>query len=1713
MKFGKHIAIVGILATALAPVRGFAAEISGQVISRADGTPLHNIYASAYRQNGNSWQLMNGAYTDSAGNYTIKWLSAGTYRVQFTHWGGAYLQTHYTNALDLADATDVPVNSETSKVNGINVTMRTIPTFTGRVTGPDGETPLAGIQVTAYLRTGGGWQEKSCAFTDTYGEYSILWLDPGTYRVYFADWSGPYLNEYYNRADDLNSAQDIVFPRDEDVANINAALRYKPTISGRVTGPDGVTPLAGIYAAAFQWTGTAWQEISSCTTDAAGNYTIKWLGLGTYRVQFFEWSGKYLGECYPHADTLADAADIVMGTNTVYTGIDAALRPVRSISGRVTDRQNQAALSGIAVTAYKSAGASWQSVSNRLTDADGFYVFSNLVAGTYRVQFADPAGAHHGEYYCQAPDLAAANDIVLNATSAVRNVDAALRPLASISGRVKAAGNEAPVPGIRVVALRQCENCWHEASSGYSDEAGTYALSGLEAGAYRVAFEDPAGHFVGEYYDCSDDISEAQDVIVAQGAETTGVDAILEAASGVSGRITALASGEPLPNITVTLTLVGEWGPGFYQITSTDDNGEYEFQGVEAGTYRLEFRDNNLDYIGQFYDQQTDWFSATLIDVPESTLVTGLNAALVEGAKLSGTVTDTQGAPAPGINVSCERWTGSYWQWMTGTLSDDDGQYTLRGLPAGDYRVWFWDPNGQFISEYYDDQIDWNEATSVAVATATHVTGVDATLAKAGTISGTVTGQAGAPLADIAVTVYRQQGGQWWWQENAMTDENGHYTIGRLPGGLYHVYFTDWQNDYLPEYYNDATEYDDAEILMLPAEGALTGIDAELTKGATISGMLTGPDGQTPAGGVTVTAYMYTNHYWYWVGSSSSAQNGMFTIKSLRAGTYRLQFNDYNETYLAQVYAQGNTLDDGTDIPVATGEDVTGIDASLRLAARISGTVTAEDGVTPLANIAVIVGSRNGMGMNFQGNTDDNGQYTIRGLPAGSYIVQFVDYQNAYLREFYDDAQTRDAATEFTLASGDWLTGIDATLGPGSRLSGRVTAAATQSPVAGISVSALHWNGSWWDTWGSATTDDNGEYSLGGLMPGSYKVQFQDWSHTYLPEFYNQAWTMEQATVVQVSADEDVAEIDAALSVAAQLSGRVTSATTQQPLAGISVTAVLWINSSWGASQHATTDSNGEYTITGLMPGTYRVFFTDYTQTHSTEYYDNAPSIASATDIPVASQAHITGIDAALESASSIAGTVTALGGSPVLANISVQAFRWDGAKWAWAGWAETDAAGNYTFNGLAAGEYRLQFHDQSGNYAGACYSNVPSLDAANSIALAAGQQLTGINMHLGPAAWISGCVTGPDGSTPLRNIEVNVGRWTRHGWQLVNGTYTDQNGEYSLGGLRAGEYRVQFFDHEGVYATEYFNDKRLLDEAEDIVLAVAAHLPGLNASLAYAGSISGQVTAQDSGLPMPSLWVTAYTWTCEGWQEVAWTGTDENGAYTVGSLTPGTYRLGFRDPSETYATKFYNNAPSAESAGNITLTDYDHLTGYNVALERGASIAGRVTGSNGETPLAGIEVEAHYWTGNNWAPAARDFTAADGTYQIVNLLPGTYRVQFLDHSLTHAGQSYANAATLAEGTDITLAAGQQVNGIHAALQPLAKPEPPVMISIADCKSGNCRFTIMESVGRKYVLQGNTALDKEWGDLGEPFYCAPGTNSIVRGSSKTFLYWRIRAVQ
>ena len=94
----------------------------------------------------------------------------------------------------------------------------------------------------------------------------------------------------------------------------------------------------------------------------------------------------------------------------------------------------------------------------------------------------------------------------------------------------------------------------------------------------------------------------------------------------------------------------------------------------------------------------------------------------------------------------------------------------MGGLPTGTYRVGFRDESGQYLGEYYDNATSVETATDVPVTAGATTDNIDAELASAGHITGTVTAEAGgAPIADMQVTVYKlyQDGGDSWWEEIA----------------------------------------------------------------------------------------------------------------------------------------------------------------------------------------------------------------------------------------------------------------------------------------------------------------------------------------------------------------------------------------------------------------------------------------------------------------------------------------------------------------------------------------------------------------------------------------------------------------------------------------------------------------------------------------------------------------------------------------------------------------------------------------------------------------------------------------------------------------------------------------------------------------------------------------------------------------------------------
>ncbi len=125
-----------------------------------------------------------------------------------------------------------------------------------------------------------------------------------------------------------------------------------------------------------------------------------------------------------------------------------------------------------------------------------------------------------------------------------------------------------------------------------------------------------------------------------------------------------------------------------------------------------------------------------------------------EGA-ISGRVANLSDAAIQNIRV---RVLNLYNNTIAEAYSDASGNYTISGLPPGNYRVCF-DNNGlDYLLEWYDNQGSYAAADIVVVATSTTTADINAQLAPAGRISGQVTNAAYAPIESVVVAAYTTAG-------------------------------------------------------------------------------------------------------------------------------------------------------------------------------------------------------------------------------------------------------------------------------------------------------------------------------------------------------------------------------------------------------------------------------------------------------------------------------------------------------------------------------------------------------------------------------------------------------------------------------------------------------------------------------------------------------------------------------------------------------------------------------------------------------------------------------------------------------------------------------------------------------------------------------------------------------------------------------------------
>lgn len=378
---------------------------------------------------------------------------------------------------------------------------------------------------------------------------------------------------------------------------------------------------------------------------------------------------------------------------------------------------------------------------------------------------------------------------------------------------------------------------------------------------------------------------------------------------------------------------------------------------------------------------------------------------------------------------------------------------------------------------------------------------------------------------------------------------SGDYALTGLPPGTYVIGFADCAatpGTDAPEYAGGGTVIEAARQYALSRGRSVTGVDARLRPGTSISGTVTAASDARPLGGIcvdattfgTVTGPLAPTH-------GATAADGTYSLTHLPvigpAASYTLTFTDCNtpRRYLATPASAP------ADPTVA--QPATGVDAALAIGASISGTVVDAGGATaPGGDVCVSAqpadylhsGALNTEDM---ARTDGTGHYSLGGLAPDAYAVRFGDCTTD---GSVHPGDRNDATVLESVRVGDGQAVThDERLMPGATITGHVYAGPGRTaPVAGACVrvttqaSLMSVHAPYLDE--VVTTDRRGAFTLGHLAPasawyvgGAWIVSFATCDAPASVSWFDGASAASQATPLRLAGGARLRAVDGHLPV------------------------------------------------------------------------------------------------------------------------------------------------------------------------------------------------------------------------------------------------------------------------------------------------------------------------------------------------------------------------------------------------------------------------------------------------------------------------------------------------------------------------------------------------------------------------------------------------------
>jgi protocatechuate 3,4-dioxygenase beta subunit len=757
--------------------------------------------------------------------------------------------------------------------------------------------------------------------------------------------------------------------------------------------------------------------------------------------------------------------------------------------------------------------------------------------------------------------------------------------------------------------------------------------------------------------------------------------------------------------------------------------------------------------------------------------------------------------------------------------------------------------------------------------------------------------------------------------------------------------------------------------------------------------------------------------------------------------------------------------------------------------------------------------------------TDASGHFAFRDLEAGNYSIN--GQRQGYVVAPYQGYPS----VSVILGKGQLLKDLTVRLTPQAVITGKVLdedgEVVQSAQVSILRRDELQWNvrrgGGWQNYWGSAQTNDLGEYRIPSLAPGSYVVRAA-WRNNmagprypnrplpsapesiYVATHYPSEPDLNAAAAVTVEMGAEVRGIDIRLrkAKAVRLRGRVEGVPAGSR-------TMPWVNlvprdaarfDPFGNMTSASRSGDNTFEIGGVLPGAY--FLT-------AQLTEPNPAMAAVQPVEVSDKS-IDGLVLRLAPSREVHGTVLVEEKTPVdLGTVGVR----------------------LTVQPSMTGRYSPPVRITSGQFTLKDVLPVPSSVEVNGLPqtcyvktiryggrpippdgvdLTSGEQLEIVVSTR--VAELAGTVVDDDGKAAPNSMVALISS-DATGWPQQ--THTRQGGDFSLS-VKPGEYQAIAWEATYMNPLTPEFSKRFVGRTTPLKLVPGSHettrltvvsradLAKFDGSVPPArplGSISGTVVDAKSGAPVKNATVSLGVHCCRGGSDKS-VEADEQGRFSMPGVEPGFYRIiaqrrGYAAP-----------APGPTEQEDLTIVgDGQQLTNVVVKADPQAVIAGRIVDEYGE-PLAYARVAALRRLDNRearpWAPGGNVQTDDRGEYRIANLPPGNYVVRAIYRSrnqrpdieqalpeqpeMVYRVQFYPEAEEPESARLVKVTTGAEVPGIDMKLQRV-----PVF---------RVRGKLIgEEGGGQSVLQ----LVPKKARAGLP----PILQPVVRGPEGAFEFWAVRS--